>query len=153
MPLSMLSARTLVSGPSPWDRTGNPWYVLGHSLVGAMARGDQLSRRWRLIRLLDHPDGFTVDEAAGELGCTVRTIWRDLGVLQKANFPLYYTEPDGRRSATGSALRDAQRLQAEAPARHPSPPPDGRLGLFPYWNRHRRCAPVAPAGSATACIL
>ncbi|MFZ1061625.1 MAG: WYL domain-containing protein [Candidatus Rokuibacteriota bacterium] len=61
-----------------------------------MARGDQLSRQWRLIRLLDHPNGFTVDEAAGELGCTVRTVWRDLGVLQKANFPLY-DEKDGRR--------------------------------------------------------
>src|SRR3990170_4671107 len=61
-----------------------------------MARGDQLSRQWRLIRLLDHPNGFTVDEAAGELGCTVRTVWRDLDVLQKANFPLY-DEKDGRR--------------------------------------------------------
>ena len=28
-----------------------------------MARGDQLSRQWRLIRFLDHPNGFTVDEA------------------------------------------------------------------------------------------
>lgn len=61
-----------------------------------MARGDQLSRQWRLIRFLDHPNGFTVDEAVRELGCTVRTLWRDLGVLQKANFPLY-TEKDGRR--------------------------------------------------------
>ena len=31
---------------------------------------------------------FTVNEAARELGCTVRTVWRDLAVLQKANFPL-----------------------------------------------------------------
>ena len=61
-----------------------------------MARGDQLSRQWRLIRFLDHPNGFTVDEAARELGCTVRTVWRDLGVLQKANFPLY-DDKDGRR--------------------------------------------------------
>ncbi|MFQ5897857.1 MAG: helix-turn-helix transcriptional regulator [Candidatus Methylomirabilia bacterium] len=61
-----------------------------------MARGDQLSRQWRLIRFLDHPNGFTVDEAARELGCTVRTVWRDLDVLQKANFPLY-TQPDGKR--------------------------------------------------------
>ena len=61
-----------------------------------MARGDQLSRQWRLIRFLDHPNGFTVDEAARELGCTVRTVWRDLAVLQKANFPLY-DDKDGRR--------------------------------------------------------
>ncbi len=39
---------------------------------------------------------FTVDEAARELGCTVRTVWRDLAVLQKANFPLY-DDKDGRR--------------------------------------------------------
>jgi len=61
-----------------------------------MARGDQLSRQWRLIRLLDHPNGFTVDEAARELGCTVRTLWRDLDVLQKASFPLY-NDKDGKR--------------------------------------------------------
>src|SRR3990172_7179341 len=61
-----------------------------------MARGDQLSRQWRLIRFLDRPNGFTVDQAAQELGCTVRTVWRDLDVLQKANFPLY-DEKDGRR--------------------------------------------------------
>jgi predicted DNA-binding transcriptional regulator YafY len=61
-----------------------------------MARGDQLSRQWRLIRFLDHPDGFTVDEAARELGCTVRSVWRDLAVLQKASFPLY-DDKDGRR--------------------------------------------------------
>ena len=61
-----------------------------------MARGDQLSRQWRLIRFLDHPNGFTVDEAARELGCTVRTVWRDLAVLQKASFPLY-DDKDGRR--------------------------------------------------------
>jgi predicted DNA-binding transcriptional regulator YafY len=61
-----------------------------------MARGDQLSRQWRLIRFLDHPNGFTVDEAARELGCAVPAVWRDLGVLQNANFPLY-TDKDGRR--------------------------------------------------------
>src|SRR5881296_3060435 len=54
-----------------------------------MARGDQLSRQWRLLHLIDRPQGVTVEDAAGDLGCTVRTIWRDLGVLQKAGFPLY----------------------------------------------------------------
>jgi predicted DNA-binding transcriptional regulator YafY len=40
-----------------------------------------------------------VEAAAHELGCTVRTIWRDLSVLQQAGFPIY-DEPgaDGRRS-------------------------------------------------------
>jgi hypothetical protein len=61
-----------------------------------MARGDQLSRQWLLIRLLDHPNGFTVDEAAARLGCTVRTVWRDLTTLQKANLPIY-SDRDGKR--------------------------------------------------------
>lgn len=30
-----------------------------------------------------------VEDAARELDCAVRTVWRDLGVLQKAGFPLY----------------------------------------------------------------
>ena len=54
-----------------------------------MPRGDQLARQWRLLHLIDRPQGVTVEDAARDLGCTVRTIWRDLGVLQKAGFPLY----------------------------------------------------------------
>jgi predicted DNA-binding transcriptional regulator YafY len=50
-------------------------------------RGDQLSRQWRLIQLIDRPQGITVDDAARELACTVRTIWRDLDVPQKAGPP------------------------------------------------------------------
>ena len=63
-----------------------------------MPRGDQLSRQWRLIQLIDRPQGITVDDAADELTCTVRTIWRDLGVLQQAGFPLYTERAaDGNR--------------------------------------------------------
>jgi predicted DNA-binding transcriptional regulator YafY len=63
-----------------------------------MPRGDQLSRQWRLIQLIDRPQGITVDDAARELACTVRTIWRDLGVLQQAGFPLYTERAsDGNR--------------------------------------------------------
>jgi len=63
-----------------------------------MPRGDQLSRQWRLIQLIDRPQGITVDAAADELACTVRTIWRDLGVLQQAGFPLYTERAaDGNR--------------------------------------------------------
>jgi len=84
----------------PCHTLGSSWRR-DHGIVlrtagGKMARGDQLSRQWRLIRFLDHPNGFTVDEAARELGCTVRTVWRDLAVLQKASFPLY-DDKDGRR--------------------------------------------------------
>ena len=64
-----------------------------------MPRGNQLVRQWRLLHLLDRPAGVAVEAAAHELGCTVRTIWRDLSVLHDAGFPIY-DEPgaDGRRS-------------------------------------------------------
>jgi predicted DNA-binding transcriptional regulator YafY len=64
-----------------------------------MPRGDQLARQWRLLHLLDRPAGVAVETAAQELACTVRTIRRDLRVLEDAGFPIY-DEPgaDGRRS-------------------------------------------------------
>src|SRR5262245_44103587 len=63
-----------------------------------MARGNQLSRQWRLLQLLDRPAGITVNDAALELTCTVRTIWRDLRVLEDAGFPIYDERgSDGRR--------------------------------------------------------
>jgi predicted DNA-binding transcriptional regulator YafY len=66
---------------------------------GQMPRGDQLARQWRLLHLIDRPQGVTVEDAARDLGCAVRTIWRDLGVLQKAGFPLYIDRAaDGYRS-------------------------------------------------------
>ena len=64
-----------------------------------MPRGNQLTRQWKLLQLVDRPAGVVVDEAARDLDCAVRTIWRDLQVLQAAGFPVY-DEPmaDGRRS-------------------------------------------------------
>jgi predicted DNA-binding transcriptional regulator YafY len=63
-----------------------------------MPRGNQLTRQWRLLQLIDRPAGITVDDAARQTACTVRTIWRDLRVLQEAGFPIYTeTAPDGRR--------------------------------------------------------
>jgi predicted DNA-binding transcriptional regulator YafY len=45
--------------------------------------------------LIDRP-GVAVDEAARDLDCTVRTIWRDLRVLQDAGFPIFdEPEPKG----------------------------------------------------------
>lgn len=63
-----------------------------------MARGNQVVRQWRLLQLVSRPGGLTVAEAARELGCSVRTIWRDLDALQGAGFPIY-DDPagDGRR--------------------------------------------------------
>jgi predicted DNA-binding transcriptional regulator YafY len=54
-----------------------------------MPRGDQLSRQWRLLQLIDRPQGVTIDDAAREFGCAPRTVWRDLAALQQAGFPLY----------------------------------------------------------------
>jgi predicted DNA-binding transcriptional regulator YafY len=63
-----------------------------------LPRGDQLTRQWRLLQMIDRPHGVTVDDAAHELSCTVRTIWRDLDVLQQAGFPLYTERAaDGNR--------------------------------------------------------
>lgn len=56
---------------------------------GTVPRGNQLERQWRLLQLIDRPAGVTVDDAAGDLGCTRRTIFRDLRVLQNACFPIY----------------------------------------------------------------
>jgi predicted DNA-binding transcriptional regulator YafY len=39
--------------------------------------------------MIQHPGGVAVNDAARKLECTSRTIWRDLGVLEKAGFPLY----------------------------------------------------------------
>ncbi len=49
-----------------------------------MPRGNQLTRQWRLLQLLDRPDGVAVEDAARDLDCAVRTIWRDLRVLEGA---------------------------------------------------------------------
>jgi len=49
--------------------------------------------------MIQHPAGVSVDDAARKLGCTVRTIWRDLSTLQNAGFPIYDEKgADGRRS-------------------------------------------------------
>ena len=42
-----------------------------------------------LLQMIDRPQGVTVDDAARELRCTIRTISRDLGALQQAGFPVY----------------------------------------------------------------
>jgi predicted DNA-binding transcriptional regulator YafY len=44
-----------------------------------MPRGDQVTRQWRLIRLLEKTrKGYTFEELARELECSARTVMRDL---------------------------------------------------------------------------
>jgi predicted DNA-binding transcriptional regulator YafY len=78
-----------------------------------MARGDQLSRQWKIIQaLITSRRGRSVPELAEMVDCHVRTVYRDLEALQVAGFPVT-TERAGHRM-TWSLLD---------PARHSLPIP------------------------------
>lgn len=54
-----------------------------------MARGDQLSRQWQIIQtLVASRTGRTAANLAEDLGCTPRTVYRDLEALQAGGFPI-----------------------------------------------------------------
>ncbi len=62
-----------------------------------MARGDQLSRQWRIIQtLISAKQGKSASDLAGTLRCHSRTIYRDLEALQAAGFPLYNQRRDNK---------------------------------------------------------
>lgn len=62
-----------------------------------MARGDQLSRQWRIIQsLMAASRGKSAAALAKALGCHSRTVYRDLEALQLAGFPLYTEKSEGR---------------------------------------------------------
>jgi predicted DNA-binding transcriptional regulator YafY len=62
-----------------------------------MARGDQLSRQWRIIQtLISAKQGKSASDLAGTLECHSRTIYRDLEALQAAGFPLYNQKRDNK---------------------------------------------------------
>jgi predicted DNA-binding transcriptional regulator YafY len=62
-----------------------------------MARGDQLSRQWKIIQaLIASRRGKTVPELAQMVECHTRTLYRDLEALQAAGFPVM-TEREGHR--------------------------------------------------------
>ena len=62
-----------------------------------MARGDQLSRQWRVIQLLiNSRSGRSAAELAQSLDCHRRTVYRDLEALQQAGFPLYNEQIKGK---------------------------------------------------------
>ena len=44
-------------------------------MEGPMPRGDQLSRQWRLIQLIERSRGIAVDDAVWDLVVTIRTVW------------------------------------------------------------------------------
>ncbi len=60
-------------------------------------RGDQLARQWQLVQKLARSrGGVHVDDLAEEIGCTRRTVYRDLDALAFAGFPLTSERRDGR---------------------------------------------------------
>jgi predicted DNA-binding transcriptional regulator YafY len=62
-----------------------------------MARGEQLSRQWKMIHtLLASRLGKSASELAEELGCTRRTVYRDLEALQAGGFPIATETRDNR---------------------------------------------------------
>jgi predicted DNA-binding transcriptional regulator YafY len=78
-----------------------------------MARGDQLSRQWKIIHsLLASVQGKSAGELADDLECHSRTVYRDLEALQMAGFPLYNAHKDGR---TCWSILDADRHQMPLP--------------------------------------
>ncbi len=78
-----------------------------------MARGDQLSRQWRIIQaLMSAGRGQTAAELAAELECHSRTVYRDLEALQMAGFPLFTQVRDGKAYWT---MTDTARRQMPIP--------------------------------------
>ncbi|MGH7207257.1 MAG: helix-turn-helix transcriptional regulator [Nitrospiraceae bacterium] len=62
-----------------------------------MPRGDQVTRQWRLVRLLEGTRrGYTFEELAIALDCSPRTVMRDLEQIQWVGFPVA-EERDGKQ--------------------------------------------------------
>ena len=62
-----------------------------------MARGDQLSRQWKIFQtLMNSRYGKSVSALAENLECHQRTVYRDLNALETAGFPIYTENVNGR---------------------------------------------------------
>jgi len=62
-----------------------------------MSRGDGLARQLQLMQMLEHRQEIVVPEVAAQLGYTVRTVYRDLQVLERVGVPIYQ-ERQGRQA-------------------------------------------------------
>jgi len=62
-----------------------------------MARGDQLIRQWKILHTLAAcMAGKTAADLATDLGCSSRTVYRDLEALQAGGFPITAESKDNR---------------------------------------------------------
>ena len=69
-----------------------------------MPRNAEVIRQWKLLLHLDgRAQAVSVDELAGELHVSKRTIWRDLAALQEVGFPLVDEHAD--RKTTWRVMR------------------------------------------------
>jgi len=59
-------------------------------------RGESLERQLKLIQIFDERREVKVPEVARELGWTVRTVYRDLWVLQRIGVPIYQDRQGAR---------------------------------------------------------
>ena len=60
-----------------------------------MARGDQLTRQWKLVRLLSGKLGRSLAQLRSELGVNKRTVQRDIAGLERAGFPIVSEAREG----------------------------------------------------------
>lgn len=61
-----------------------------------MPRGDQISRQWQILQILESRRmGVSVPDLANELEENVRTIYRDMEALEQAGFPLFTDKVEG----------------------------------------------------------
>jgi len=64
-----------------------------------MSRGDQLERQWKIIQaLIASKRGKTAQELADMVQGNLRSVYRDLEVLQTAGFPICNEKADGKKA-------------------------------------------------------
>jgi predicted DNA-binding transcriptional regulator YafY len=64
-----------------------------------MSRGDQLERQWKIIQtLIASKQGKTAQELADMVQGNLRSVYRDLEVLQTAGFPICNEKADGKKT-------------------------------------------------------
>ncbi|MFZ3278944.1 MAG: WYL domain-containing protein [Candidatus Sulfotelmatobacter sp.] len=74
-----------------------------------MARGNQLTRQWMLVRLLSSRAGRTLAQLRAELGVGKRTVQRDIAVLEAAGFPV---TSEGRNGTVRWHFMEGFRVEA-----------------------------------------